>query len=693
MPWGSVVLQPGIDVERTPTLNMAGYTEANYGRFRAGLFEKLGGWQYFYTGVFTGTPRALHAWQDLNSVDRLAIATTAAVTAVKDSTLNTITPQTLDSDFTPDFSTTAASASVEITDPNISGLTTDVVVNFRTPITVDGIILSGTYPIATITGADSYTIVAATDAVAGVSNAGAVPAFTTTSGSSSVTVTLAAHGQSVGNIVVFPIVTTVGGVTLSGKYSVTAVSSVDAFTVTASTTATSSAGPTSMNSGDAGLTYFIALGPPAAGVGYGVGGYGSGAYGLGTSSAGVQTGTPLAAADWTLDNWGEILLGCPQNGGIYYWQPGTGYQNLAIIPNAPFFNTGMFVSMAQQQVIAYGSAIDARLSGGIGIYQDPLLVQWSDIGDFFTWGPTPDNFARNRRLSTGSKIVGAGATQNRNLVWTDLDVHAMSFNGSDSVYSFNRVAGNCGLIGKHAWAEQNAVTYWLGLGNPYAYGGSGVAPIPCSVWDFIFQDLDKDNAHKCVVGSDTDSNEIWFLFPSASGGTGENDSYAKFNTTEGAWDKGRLKRSAWIDRSVLGAPIGASPSGSVYSHETGYDDVNSALTPYFETGYFYLDEGREFVFIDELYPDFKWGVQGGSDNAQVSVTLLVVDNSGDTPREFGPFVVSKATPSVRPYMLDINGNPVRIRGRMAALRVRSNDVGTFWRLGKIRFRYAPDGRR
>jgi len=34
----------------------------------------------------------------------------------------------------------------------------------------------------------------------------------------------------------------------------------------------------------------------------------------------------------------------------------------------------------------------------------------------------------------------------------------------------------------------------------------------------------------------------------------------------------------------------------------------------------------------------------------------------------------------------------RIRGRLIAIKVSSNDVGTFWRLGDIRYRFQPDGR-
>lgn len=688
MPFGTVKLQPGANVELTPALNQAGYVSTMAGRFKAGMFQKLGGWVKFFLGAVTGRPCALWAWQDLNIVKRLAVATTTGVIVIPESGLpSDITPQTLETDDTPDVSTTNGDATVEIVDGNTSGLTTDDAVYFRTPISIGGIILSGIYQITAITGADSYNIEAASAATATEANAGTVPEFVTTSGSATVTVNLDDHGQVEGNIVVFDIETIVGGVSVQGKYTVTSITSADAFTITGSTAASSN-DTQEMNSGDAGYTYYIALGPPPSGVGYGVGPYGEGGYGLGTSS-GAQVGTPITSTDWTLDNWGEVLFACPENGGIYTWQPNTGFQNLKLIVNGPLFSKGMFASMAQQQIIAFGASIDARLGGGIGIYRDPLLLAWCDIGNFNIWTPTAANFARNFRIGTGSELVAGAATKNRNLVWTDLGVWTMVYNGGQSVYSINNVGDNCGIIGMHAWCKAGDTTFWMGKGNFFAYAGAGVAAMPCPVWDEVFDDLDETTQHRSVAGSNTDFTEIWFFYPSASGGTGKLDKFVKFSTVEGTWDYGPMDRCAWIDRSVLGNPIAVSSAGIIYSHEVGNDDDNSPLTPQFETGYFILDESETFVFIDEVYPDFAWGKRNGSQNAQINVTLLVTDNTGDTPREYGPYVVSKTSPSIKPSSDDDKTRP---RGRFMALRVGSDDTGSFWRLGAVRFRYAPDGR-
>jgi hypothetical protein len=689
MPWATVKLIPGVNLEATPTLNQAGITNSDNIRFKAGLPQKLGGWQPYYDGIVAGTPRTLHPWQDLNDVKRLAVATTTQVIVLPpDSIPQDITPQTLDTDPTPDFSTTMGSTTVDIVDDSgVVGFTTDMAVYFRVPIAIGGIVLSGVYPISLVTGADSYQIEHYTPATATEANAGTVPSFVSTENTATIEVTLVDHTQSVGNVVVFDEPTTVGGVIVQGRYVVTDITPPDDFTITAGMLAVANDTAT-MNGGDAGFTYYIALGPQPAGAGYGIGFYGLGGYGLGTSS-GALVGTPITMTNATLDNWGEILFMGDENGGIYWWQPNSGFQNLRLIATGPLFNKGMFASMGAQQIIAFGSSIDARLTGGIGIYQDPLLLQWCDIGNFLQWTPSPSNFARNFRLPRGSVIVGAGATKNRNLVWTDLALWTLTFNGGNSVYSPNEVGSNCGLIGMHAWTSHADTAYWMGFGNFFRYSGSGVQVMPCSVWDAVFQDLNPDFSHLSYAGPNTDFTEIWFFYPSLAGG-GMIDKYAKYNTVEDTWDSGSMDRCCWTDRSVLGNPIGITNGGIIYYHEMGRNADNVPLIPMFETGRFTIDEGETIVFVDEVWPDFKWGERGGSDTAQIGITLLAYDESGDTAREYGPFIVTRSTPSFQPAReLD----KTRVRAREVAMRVTSNDMDSFWRLGAVRFRHAPDGKR
>lgn len=680
MPWTSIKLVPGLNVELTQTLNQGGYNSTNLGRFRNGLFEKLGGWQAYYSSVFTGgDPKKLHIWQDLALNRRVAIATAHNLNDLTSGTLKDITPQTLLSSITVNFATTNGSPTVTIVDANITNVTAYDSVYFNTPVAVGGLILSGLYPIAAFVSAHSYTIIASHNATATVAApGGAVPTFTTTSGSANVTVTLTAHGLIAGNDIVFPIATAVGGITISGRYIVQSVTSADAFVITAVNTASSSAGPTGMNSGNAQFLYYISLGPQAGGLGYGTGTYGTGTYGFGAALSG-QVGTDITATGWSLDNWGELLIACPNNGGIYYWGPASGFQNCRLITDAPLFNTGAFVSIGQQIIVAYGSTVEATT----GSYQDPLLVKWSDVGNFFQWTSLITNQAGSYRIPSGSRIIGGAATPYRNLIWTDQDIWSMDYIGAALAFGFQKIGSNCGLIAKHAHAQLRDSVYWMGADNFYILSGSGVQKIDCPVWDSVFQDIDLNNKSLCHTGINPAFSEVWFFYPSASAALGYCDRYAKYNVAENTWDIGGMDRQAWNGQSIIGKPLAITTAGLLYEHEVGNDAGGSPLVPSFETGWFYIDEGREIVFIDRIFPDFKWGAYNASQNAQIMLTIKSVMYSGNTPTVYGPFTITQATQYISQ----------RLRARQISLAVSSSGSGSFWRLGAVRFRWSPDGRR
>lgn len=690
MPWGSVTLRPGVNVEATPTLNQAGYSESRLIRFKDGLAQKYGGWEKYYAFSVGGIPRALHAWQDLNETQHLGVGTTTILGVISADSLTQITPQTLTSDFAPDFTTVITSANVTVTDTNISNVTEYDSVEFKTPVSVGGIILSGVYPIDLVLSATSYRIVAASAATASVANGGAVPAFNTTSGSSTVLVTLASHGLAVGDTIVFPLSTTVGGVTISGTYTVTSLGGTPAneFNIAVDGIASSTTSA-SMNSGNAQIRYDIALGPAAAGTGYGIGTYGSGGYSTGVVGS-AQTGSSITATDWTHDNWGSAFLSCPEGGGIYEWAPSTGFQTARLVSGAPPFNGGIFVTAPAQILLAWGSTEYHN----IGVDRDPLTYTWSDQGDFRFWeagvvNPSTGVFSQagSNRIPTGSKIVAGLQAPQQALLWTDLDLWAINYIGNPTIGTFGqtKVAASCGAVGSHAVGQLGNVVMWMGYSNFFAFSGNGVSPMPCSVWDAVFQNLDTANAWKVRACPNTPFNEMMWQYPSLSGGTGENDSYVKVNITDGSWDNGPLNsmpRSAWIDQSVLGMPIGASPSGIVYQQETTKDADGQPMEWSFTTGYWMIAEGEDVAFVDRVIPDFKYGFYGGSANATLQITLYSVMYPGGPVRTYGPYTVTASSTTIS----------TRLRGRQMSMKVSGADLDSFVRLGRVRFRWAPAGR-
>jgi hypothetical protein len=735
-------LKPGVDTTSTTALNdNRSYTFSNLIRFvpdreGLGLVQKIGGWVNYFNSAINSTVRALKGWSDLNAVNHLAIGAESSLSVLSGDNFKDITPQLETTNTAPVFSTTAGSNIVVVTDSNISASVLDYV-NYVTPVSVGGLVLRGPYQLQIVAGAQytiyvsslatatantstntiitgltagstyrivtvgtgsNWTSIGASAATVGTifnknSTAGvgtgtaklvAIPAFSTTSGSFIITTYFDNHGFSAGDQFYVGVQTTVGGVPLFGSYTILSVLSSSIFTFSAANTATSTVGPTATNSGNVQSTFYIATGPQPIGSGFGVGGFGTGGFGLGTTQN-PTPGTPITTTDWTLENYGQNLIACPTGGAIYYWQPDGQIQNAQIIGgNAPLVNEGIFVAMPERQIIAYGSSFT--------LAPDPLLVRWSDVGDYSVWNATETNQAGSYRIPSGSKVVTGIQGPQQGLLWTDLDLWAMQYVGPPFVYGFNKIGSNCGAIGRHCVGQLNSVVYWMSQKQFFLSMGSGPQVIPCSVWDAVFQNLKSGNDAngvpytqriRCAVNSQF--NEVMWFYPSANG-TGENDSYVKYNVIIQCWDYGTLGRTAWMDQSVLGPPIGAGADNFLYQHEVGNDAASgtstTAMLSTAATGYMQLNEADNLVFVDQIWPDMHWGSYSGNQNATVQITFLVTNYPGDAPVAYGPYNMTQSTEYIS----------VRIRARLLSIQLSSNDVGTFWRLGAVRYRFQLDGK-
>jgi len=133
----------------------------------------------------------------------------------------------------------------------------------------------------------------------------------------------------------------------------------------------------------------------------------------------------------------------------------------------------------------------------------------------------------------------------------------------------------------------------------------------------------------------------------------------------------------------LQQPIGADPvAGFIYQHEISPDADGAAMGETFTTGWFAIAEGDVMPYIDQIWPDFKWGYFGQAQNAQVVMNFAAQAYPGAAQYAYGPYTISQATSYISP----------RIRNRLISFTVSGTGTGTWWRLGGIRYRFAPDGR-
>jgi hypothetical protein len=387
-------------------------------------------------------------------------------------------------------------------------------------------------------------------------------------------------------------------------------------------------------------------------TGYGTNVYGSFAYGV----ARPDTGQPVPATTWSLDNWGEYLVACSDaDGKLYEWQLGFSTPTLAApIANAPTGNNALLVTQE-------------RILFALGAGGNPRKVQWCDQEDNTLWMPNTDNLAGDYELATPGSLLAGKRVKGVNLLFTDVDVHTAQYVGAPFVYGFEKAASGCGLISAQSVAAIDTAAIWMSKAGFWIYDGY-VKPLPSDVSDFIFQDINLAQASKIYCVHNSKFGEIWWFYP--SGGSNENDSYVTFNYRENHWNIGALARTAGTDSGVFAYPLMVSSDGYIYEHEVGFNYDSASL--YAESGPVQLGNGDNVMSVLGVIPD-----EANLGDAVVSFTSRLYPTGAQS--SFGPY--SAANPT-----------SVRFSGRQVNMKV-TGDTLADWRVGVMRLDAVPMGKR
>lgn len=708
MPLQKLALRPGIDREGTNYSNEGGFYDCDHVRFRSGNAEKIGGWVQFATTQFLGVCRALWGWVSLNGQNNyLGVGTNLKYYIEVGSTYYDITPirKTTSPVANNPFATAYSTLSSAITATDTS-LPLTSVASFPT----NGIIKIGSEEIY-YTSIVGSSLLGLTRGYNGTT--AAIHAISAPVGCSTIIVTDTANGTTQNDFVTFSSVTgSFGGFTaaqINAEQQVFNVNPPNAYTINITGVFSTSA----VSGGGAAVvaTYQINTGLPIyiIGTGWGAGAWGAG--GWGNASPTSTIGQQLLL--WTQDNFGQDLVLAQRGGALYYWQanlgtstravtlaslasastvPGTSYTYQDFVPKK---TNQVIASAIQQFVICFGS--NSYNPSDPNTTFNPMLVRWSDQANAVQWVPDITNQSGEYALANGSYIVGARTTRQELLVWTDTCLYSMQYIGAPYVWGFNILMDNISVISPNSMITVNNITYWMGQEKFYMYSGR-VETLPCSLRQYIFDDLNQDQAYQVFSGSNEGFNEVWWFYCSAN--STQVDKYVIYNYLDKIWYYGSMGRTAWTDKGTNPYPIAADYNSRLLNHEIGTDDVAGAtplpINAYVQSSDFDIGDGHNFGFVWRILPDVNFnGSTVGMPT--VSMTVKPRQNSGapygqaDVPR-----VQSQDNYGVsRTYNIQKFDGQVytRLRGRQMAFRIESVDLGVAWQLGIPRIDIRPDGRR
>jgi len=540
--------------------------------------------------------------------------------------------------------------------------------------------------------------------------------YTSITGSTTVTINKNSHGLLVGDLIKFTSATTPGPTTTgytsasftTNTFEVVGVPTLNTFTITMATVET---GTGVTGGGTLGLTPYYIIGPISATLAYG---WGAGTWNLSTwGTPRTVSNTNIAAANWSLDNFGEKLIATIKDGSTFEWNPtaGTGVNTrAALIPNNPTATVLTRVSDRDRHLIHFGTETVIGTSSTL----DPMFIRFSDQEDIQVYEPTSTNTAGTFRLDNGSRIVAAVKGKDYILVLTDEAAYTMQFVGPPFTFSIRQVGTNCGCIGQHAAIFVDGAVFWMGdSGNFFVFDGT-VKTLPCTVDDFVFTTngdslgLNFTNGELVFAGHNSLFNEINWFYPKNT--STQIDRVVTYNYEEKSWSTGSLARTTYEDAHVLPTPTatqylstltpnaptvnGVSNGGSyVFAHEVGVNEVlnltsnnttSMVISSYIRSGDFDLDiegDGEYFIKIRRFIPDFKY-LEG---NAKVTLFFKAYPADSTTAQGLttvGPFTISSTTDKI----------DTRARGRLASIKIENDAINDNWRYGVFRVDIQPDGR-
>lgn len=933
MPQIKPAARPGVFSQFTQVQAQGQWFAGNLVRWRLGLLEKMGGWRRLTSSMrFPSVIRKLHAWLDLDSRKNLLVAGDFGVGILVQDTQYTLGSQiSLQGGYileigptgdTTTFSAVLGSKTVTVKTSAVAAVGETFVVELS--ISIGGrVILAGTlFNVKSVIDGVGFTFDMPLPALADETDAYGLPLLTNNI-VNVMTVTWKAHGFVVGSSIKFAQATTVRlgvlGTWEKVNFSAPAGTTITVDTVVDADTFTFQMGALGTGDGAGGTNHQVFVGSSTE--------HDTSTGGMLVTSVGTVIGLarpePLGnpqSHTWFLNNLGQDGLALATGGPLEVYKPPieNGPFLAAVGSTAPISapqkSNGMLVAMPQAQVILWGS--EPILGSGV---IDPLLIRFSDVGTYDVYTATASNQAGSFRLSRGSKIMGAIQAPQTTYILTDTDIWSMSYIGPPLVYGFTMIGTGCGLVAPHAIGTLGRVTIWQSQKNFWQVGDTGVQPYLCTVWDYVFEDVDSVNVNKCFAAPNSSTNEMGFYFPSlrtriiesgnlllfsqlfsdphwiktgvtavkiilfkllyvyepqyaiagyvadegippvswfnrdlqgirdttkfpAPDGTdtafnlietatnsthsisqkiekvgeqltytfslyvhnsstrnitlravtkignafatftpdgevikegvtssrfalndarvviddlatdrlengngwwrfvmtftsddgpelelfinltkgtelsylgtppdgamiwgaqlvfgtdplpyqktegelkqNEDNHYVKVNLVEnGAWDSGVLKRSAWIDNSIWGTPLGADANRRVQQHERGYDDDDQPMRGVFaETGFTEVSDGSIMMMVDEVQPDLKWfGVGGG-----VKIKLRAKNYAQGPEHLYGPYSMTSGTQFFSP----------RTRSHYVAVRYEWEPLKGFSaRLGSVSFRVKPAGRR
>jgi hypothetical protein len=575
MPLQKLQFRPGLNREGTIYSNEGGWYDGNNVRFRSGLPEKIGGWTQVSSSQYNGVCRSLWTWLDADSnvgTSYIGLGTNTQYYIFQGGTYFDITPIIETDTLNDPFTTVSGSKVVTVTASTLTsvfwgsgtwgsgtwggtGTTSFYTPNagdyviFSNATTVGGLNLNGIYKVQTVIANNEYTILAQTTASSSATGGGSVTAayeFPTGLAIASVGngwgtgswgrgTWSSSYASSIGtqlrlwtndNFGADLVLAPRGGPIFYWQDS-NGVNTPAQYLSNLANQTTLLVDGTTFSSGSNSITITSANAPYVYPYSY-------------VSGVGLPTGTYVTEINNVTGVATINQTTTANSSGSYTFSYSGSY-----VPTKTY---QVIASEVQEFLIAFGA--NSYIPGEPNSDFNPMLVRWSDQANAYQWVPEVTNQSGEYTLTNGSFIMGARSTRQEILVWTDSAIYSMQYIGAPYVWGFQMLMDNTSIMSPNCMITINNITYWMGKDRFYMYNGT-VQTLPCSLKQYIYDDINQDQAYQIFAGANEGFNEVWWFYVSKSSNNTYIDRYVIYNYLDNVWYYG----SSYLTSTTAGSFI------------------------------------------------------------------------------------------------------------------------------------------
>ena len=290
------------------------------------------------------------------------------------------------------------------------------------------------------------------------------------------------------------------------------------------------------------------------------------AYSSGGNAQKATIYAPGADGTWRFTQFGSLAIAvngvdAPQKFDL---AAGTNFADLGGSPPV-----GTYIATVREFVVM----------GKIG--STPQRVQWSPFNNAEgTWGSVPSTQADYQDLPDGANVTGVVGGE-YGLIFSESAIRRMTYEGSPTVFRFDKIGGEVGCSVPNSIATIGDVTFFLHKSGFYSIsGGQQLKPIGFGRVDRTFWgEFDEANMHRCSAAIDPVRGLYVLSYP-ASGSGGTPNRMLVYNFRADRWS--RVETS--VEMIFSGISIGAVTLEGLDAYSTNIDTLPYSLDSSFWAG-------------------------------------------------------------------------------------------------------------